>query len=106
MLMSNGKETIEVVKTAELFTILYNIENANLRYISSKYDNVVKHLEHCGYVAIHGCKRVIIERNGDTITVYAKRITFSDDYVLIENFIGDVIAYKSSKYGIYIKGVV
>lgn len=106
MLMSNGHNTIEVVKTAELFTILYDIDTHNLRYISSKYVDVVKHLEHCGYVAIHGCKRVIIDRNGDTITIYAKRITFTDEYVLIENFLGDTIAYKSSKYGIYIKGVV
>ena len=106
MLMSNGKENVEVVKTAELFTIIYDIDTHNLRYISSKYDNVVNHLEHCGFEPLHGCKRVIIEHNGDTITVYAKRITFSDDYVLIENFLGDVIAYKSSKYGIYIKGVV
>lgn len=28
------------------------------------------------------------------------------DILLIENFLGDVIAYKSSKYGVYIKGVV
>lgn len=106
MLMSNGKDTIEVVKTAELFTILYNIDTANLRYISSKYSDVVKHLEHCGYVAIHGCKRVLVDHNGDVQTIYAKRITFSNEYVLIENFLGDLLAYKTSKYGVYIKGVL
>ena len=106
MIMTNGHDTYEVVKTAELFTILYNINNHNLRYISSKYADVVAHLEHCGFRSIKGCKRVIIDRNGDVTTIYARRISFTDNYTVIEDYKGETVAYNTSKYGLYVKGTM
>ena len=106
MIMTNGQDTYEVVKTAETFTILYNIDNHNLRYLSSKYADVVAYLAHSGFRSVRGCKRVVIDRNGDVTTVYARRITFTDNFTILEDYKGDTVAYNTSKYGLYVKGTM
>lgn len=105
MLFTNGKKAIEIVKTAELFTIGYDIDTGNVTFYNQNINNIIQDLLDAGYKPIKNAKRVIIQHNGKDIVLYVKKIDFTGNYAVITTYNDDVVAYSNKIFNVYIKGV-